>query len=215
MWRFILVPTLFLTASCCTMPQTYGKSEGQILAMGRDRWLEFHALRAGDREPESHGVTTDSMVSGINLYAAAASHRNDRLCARKKHADVWKKLHSLLREYSSCLNEIMSEWSGNDTGVEARHGRASYWMNAEDEFTEILRGRPRKVKPIAYSAVREQLVIGSHQELWEPQMKKAPNVFRSWKKAYASIAALTRKLPKQDAYRVLHFCYRNTNITGI
>lgn len=216
MWRFTTVLLAILVAICCTEGQTFGKSEAQILAMGRGNWLGFHLHASGDEDRQYHGETTESMAVADNLWAQAAAHRNNRLIASRRKAAAWKKLHPLLREFSSCACEITLEWAGDDTGVEGRYDRATNRADSEDEIYEILRGRPAKVRPMSTAAVRRKIQLASDDVRRETsEYKRAPGVLRRWRTVFALISSLVKELPTSERYRVLRFCYANSTIKNV
>lgn len=68
---------LLLLASAAALPQskTYGKTNAQILAMGRQKWFDFYTSKAGQ--------STLDMSNAERLYGAALKERNDTLLRKQ------------------------------------------------------------------------------------------------------------------------------------
>ncbi|MBX3119677.1 MAG: hypothetical protein KF784_11470 [Fimbriimonadaceae bacterium] len=76
-FRSILIATSLLAGALFAQAQskTYGKTNAQILSMGRSKWFDFYTSKAGQ--------STLDMSNAERLYGAALKERNDQRLAKE------------------------------------------------------------------------------------------------------------------------------------
>jgi hypothetical protein len=182
-----------------------GKTEAQILAMGRDRWFTFYTQEAGN--------SNQSMILADDTWAVVEGKANDRLARRAgiKRAALIAGLRKDMNAFTSDLEDVGSALSGGGTmwfGIDA-----SWVGDIEDALHDVLTGHPSK-SPIVVSKVvkrlnqasvelaqdRSQLTTGPYSR-YEDDMKEARVLLRR-------IARRCKALPRSGSDWVLGTCDR-------
>ncbi len=93
----LAVACLFVSAVACAQTATFGKTNSQILAMGREKWFDFYTSKAGQ--------STLGMADAERYYGLALAERNNVLL--RKQSKNRQTLLSSVRKRSGELGERM------------------------------------------------------------------------------------------------------------
>lgn len=187
---------------------TLGKTDAQIIAMGRDAWLRFHSSKAG----ESTAATCDAHAT----YGQVLFRRNAAL--EKKVPKTRRDLISMFRidlvAYCNSLIEVSASFSGGGTVWGPVSAAVSSYV--EETLYGVLTKKPG-AKPVTPASVSSALNLikseinknrkalddfkgsGYGAAFAAERLTGASNVF-------GRISQNAKKLDSASANRVLGFC---------
>jgi hypothetical protein len=118
---------------------TYGKSEAQILSMGRTAWYDFYTHKAGE--------STYAMSNAYGIYGDLAEKRNQRALTSGKypHSDRVNRISKLLIEFGSEMVSLGSSITGGGT-MWGPIGSSTY-AQAQDVTYDLLTGKYAHAEP--------------------------------------------------------------------
>ena len=184
---------------------TYGKTNAQILAMGRDRWYTFYTSKAGD--------STAAMSSAYGFYYDAATARNDALIAKAgERKATATKLRKLLTDY---CNEALGLGENNTGGGTMWNPISGSCMGDEEDvvYAYLVKKGP-SAKKIVVSTVTKKLdslgalIEKTHKDPSATYFKyeDAKESLKKMRSDFADLTALAKSFARADSDRVLRFC---------
>ncbi|MCC7479785.1 hypothetical protein IT575_15205 [bacterium] len=181
--------------------ETYGKSPGEILAMGQGAWFEYYTEHAG------FSTVATAMASAI--YADAARERNTGLAPGY---------------YSEALRQLAYDFGERALSIgPALSGGGSIWISigaampadAED-LTYALRGGVLPPAPAMSTGQVQRRIATLEAQInalaADPQSSawfdpdSSLDELRALRADFRAICALAAELPRADSDRVLYFC---------
>jgi hypothetical protein len=186
-------------------PNTFGKSNAQILAMGQEKWMSFADKQGGG--------SNAAMIDASMAYQAASAGRNDRLLKTKPGMAVnVHHLRELLGDYTGDCMEVGSYISGGGSmwGTFDAYARAE----SEDVLFGVLGGKAAPAPKMTVSMVARELqkaktAIHANRSNDQFGMTKETGANKSLQAAqahFASIAKICAKLDRRGSDFVLSFC---------
>lgn len=189
---------------------TLGKTDAQILAMGRDKWVAFHSSRVGE--------STASLADAQSTYGQVLFRRNAAL--EKKLPKARRDLISMMRidlvAYCNSLIEVSASFAGGGTVWVPVYAAVSSYV--EETLYGVLTNKPFSSQ-VSAGTVRATLAAIKSQIL---KNRKSLDDFKG--SGYGSAFALERlsgasnvfvrvsanasKLGSTNAKRILEFCQR-------
>lgn len=199
-----MVPLLvFALLSAQKLDDTYGKTNAQILSMGRPSWEKFYRAKAGD--------STASMSSMEGLYGDALAWRNDRSLAKRKDA---AKYHALRKGLQAFKNDAVEAGSALSEGGTMWNPIAAGWYaDAEETLSGVLGvGKPapaRKVSDVTkeIAALKKAVGVSDLDGEWKRQ---APVALKSLDRDWAAVLRIAKTLTRRQSDLVLDFCRATT-----
>ncbi|MFQ3587578.1 MAG: S-layer homology domain-containing protein [Fimbriimonadaceae bacterium] len=197
-----------------------GSTVGQLLAMGRDAWLAYHA--------ERQGQSTAAMAAAEAIFADALRVRNAENLAKASPAtrNRVNRLRTSMRRYADRLIEAQRAITGGGTmWVNIEAGVATDLEQAIDGILRPNAYRPRPGGPrVLNQAAIEQGITRIAAQLRRERKdidEMAPSSGMNTEQALASVAAARRELrgilesakgPGERA--VLRFAFDMTRLYG-
>jgi len=189
----------------------YGKSEREIVAMGRNRWTDYHAERAGQ--------TTVAMVEGQIVWYNALTSRNNELLARRTPESRRKllELDRWLEKFRLASLQAGMAYSGGGTmwqifGASALADRA-------DLMHSLLTGTGTPGKP--YKVSEGSKAIGELRSLIQ-RARSEGDSYRDLDEAsrhaakmgeiYPRIVRIAATMPRKSSDLILEFCVRRAKV---
>lgn len=196
------MPFLASLALLFMLPQdrgdSYGKSNAQILAMGRKRWYDFYTGKAGE--------STAAMVGAVSLYGDALAQRNDRLGKGRA-----ARLRKPLQDVNNDVVAVGSAMTGG--GTMWNIVTADLYTNAEETLHAVLtkssRAPRRKVSDVerAYADLR-----ASFKQVREgatpADTKRGYEALLDLRKHLDRVVAEAKRQPRRESDALLDFCVR-------
>jgi hypothetical protein len=188
-------------------PRRFGKTDAQILAMGRDRWMEFQGERAGQ--------STADMSEGMVAYRNALRRRNDRLSARASPTLRRRvaELRPLLADYTGRLMSLGAYMTGGGTVWSNIHAGAL--SDSEDTLYALLSGRSTPAKAYTTGMVKRRLdrlaedVTKQSGESYNTPEKtaEARKDLAAARAVFGKIAGAAGKFDRKGSDHILAFCH--------
>lgn len=102
-------PLLVAIAALAFQGSNLGKTDAQILAMGRQKWFAYYSSKEGD--------STADNCDAESLYGAVLKRRNDRLAAKRPKAtrEAVRKLRPELTAFAEGVYEVGEALTGGGT----------------------------------------------------------------------------------------------------
>ncbi len=187
---------LLIAAVLTAQSGQLGKSDAQILKMGRQAWGEYHGEKAG--------TSTVDMCTSERIYGEVLRRRNDRLLAkanRSTKADV-KSVRTLMVEYMGGVYDVGMALSGGGTMWNIVY--AGCQPDTEEVVGHLLGVKSPKVKPRKVSDVTKAL-----KELNDKVTKERKSIEEmpsggGWKSAMKGLDAAESALPKLISVAARH-----------
>ena len=174
-----------------TRADTFGRSNAQILAMGRKDWFVFYSKR--------HGGTTAAMVAATGLYGDALAARNDRLGARRD------PLRTHLRAFADDAQAVGAALSGGGTiwTVTA----AELYADMEEALYRVLTHSGHGPRRLASDVTRVVEVLQAHtMRIESPKDRATARRLMAALDADLRRAILdARRWPRRDSDTILEF----------
>lgn len=197
-----------------------GSTVGQLLAMGRDAWLEYHA--------ERQGQSTAAMAAAEAIFADALRVRNSENLAKASPAtrNRVNRLRTSMRNYANRLIEAQRAITGGGTmWVNIEAGVSTDLEQAIDGVLRpsAYRARPGGPRVLNQAAIDQGITrIAAHLRRERKDIDEmAPSSGMNAEQALASVAAARRELrgilesakgPGEKA--ILRFAYDMTRLYG-
>ena len=188
----------FLVVLAQDKTDTYGKTNAQILAMGRSRWVDFYTSES------RAGQSTAGMAGAEGFYGEALAWRNDRLGKARIG-----RLRSLLQDTKNDAVGVGSAITGGGTmwNIIA----SGLYSDAEETLYAVLtktgKAPRRKVSDVEKALVRLRTEFRKAQS--EPEMMKMGRecLVRLRRDLDGVIVEATRQ-PRKGSDALLDFCVR-------
>lgn len=179
------------------LKETYGKTNAQILAMGRSGWIDFYTGREG-------GATTMAMAGAESLYGDALGWRNDKFGKAKIG-----KLRVLLQATARDSCEVGTAVTGGGTMWNIIG--ASLMTDGEETLYSVLSGKGTGPKHVvsdmekAFTRLKKDLQDSDST----PEMKKMgrDSVVLLRKDLNRVIEEAARR-PRRQSDALLEFCIK-------
>ena len=172
----------------------FGKTDAQILAMGRSGWYRFYSGKTGEGPTE--------YMSAQYVYAGALGRRNDRILKGRPVAD--RKRILALRKEAGGFAEAMTTVNA-DGGTLDRLTYSDRAVEVEELVQRLARRRYVGVPARKVSDVAKPLADSR-----PGNMGPAPAALTEARASFGRIAALLRSSPRRESDAVLDFCRRIT-----
>jgi hypothetical protein len=187
-------------------PRRFGKTDTQILAMGREKWGDFHAGKAGH--------STAAMNEGQAAWREVCRRRNDRLAAaaRRDLRGRVTALRPLLVRFTDDMMAAGSYITGGGTIWSTIHSAAL--ADSEEVLHAILGGKEPAAKPTtsgevlrAWTQLQQAVKKADFPERGEARRGAERAVTRS-RETFRLIVAQCKGLSRRSSDQVLAFCLR-------
>ena len=173
--------------------ETLGKSNAQILAMGRTRW---HDAFVG-----KEGGSTMGEAGAESLYGDALAWRNDRLLKGRK-SPLRAHLQSFKNDAAGAGEAITG--GGTMWNIVA----ASLYADAEETLHRVLthtgRAPRRVVSDVDRGLGRLSRALAAIKE--PKDRKRGAEAMADLQRDFRAVVAEARRLPRRDSDTVLEFC---------
>lgn len=200
---------LLLLMSVAGFAQTLGKTDAQILAMGKTKWLDYYA--------EKEGTSTADMCDANASYGAALKRRNDRLIAENLDGD-WvsklRKLRKLLTSFGTSAIDLSYNRAGGGTMWNIFYSAID--TDVEEVVYGLLEQKGAKPKALVVSTVTKALdrLASENQILARDKTAsyfKAAEARKSvaeMRTQFQQILVIAKTTSRNDSDRILGFCRR-------
>jgi hypothetical protein len=203
---FLILAAVAGGVSAEEYPRRFGKSNAQILAMGSDKWMDFHGAKAGQ--------STAGMSEGMAAYRYALRWRNERLSA-KASSTLRKQvagLRPLLIDYTDHMMSIGAYMTGGGTIWSNIH--ASVLCVCEETLYDLLSGKAKPAKSHTTGMVKRQLdslaedITTNSKESYNTPEKTAGarKDLADGRATFAKIAAAAAMFDRKGSDHILAFC---------
>ena len=195
----LLASVVFLTLLAQDKTATYGRSNAQILAMGRKRWYDLYTTKGG-------GESTASMSSAEAIYGEALAWRNDKFGKAKIG-----RLRKLLLDTKNDAVGVGTAITGGGTMWNIIN--ASLYADAEETLYAVLakkgKAPKRRVSDVekAYTQLRTAFRKSSDSGLPEFRKEGPAALVRLRRDLDGVIAEATRQ-PRKGSDALLDFCVK-------
>jgi hypothetical protein len=185
-------------------PDTFGKTDAEILAMGRSAWFDYYTA------PERGGDSTAGMTQAYGLYADAAGRRNDAL-PQQHHA---AELRKLLDDFGEQSIDLASNFTGGGTMWIPEYAAAD--CDVEDALYALLGGGAAPAPATTTGQVQRDFAKLEHAIRDEQANRDAAPYFKygearaslaALRADFKRIAALAATLDRAGSDQVLAFCH--------
>lgn len=212
----VLLPTIALAQTTdrwpYTLEDTFGKTETQVLAMGRQKWFDFFVEQPG-------GSSTAGMCDAEQIFGNALKRRNNRILTSgtAERRVKFNTLRKRLAEYGEACTEISATFSGGGTLWNNVHAGV---LPDTEELIGTLLGLPSKPAParttgeVTKRLAEVESVLRKHKAEIDTYrgsgygsaygLKEAAKA----RKAYAGIVEIAKTLPRGLSDAVLDACYK-------
>ena len=195
-----MLPFIAILAFAQNREDTLGKSNAQILALGRKRWYAFYTAKQGE--------STMAMAGAEGLYGDALAWRTDRLLKGRKSA-----LRTHMRDFSNDAQAVGSAITGGGTmwNITA----AGLYADTEEAFYAVLvhsRHAPKRVVSDVAKAMRP--LQKSLSAVDDPKYRKEGDAVLTRLMAdLKRVVADAKPLSRRDSDTVLEFC--RSTVAGV
>lgn len=199
-----------------SLEDTLGKSESQILSMGREAWFDFYTAQPG-------GSSTAGMSDAETIFGQALKRRNDRSFASSS-ADRRSKIGALrkhMSEFYAACTELSAAFAGGGTMWTNVHAGISASV---EEKIGILAGFPQKAAP-----ARTASDVTKRLDLIDAVIRKQRAELEIYKgsgyghaiavaelakarKALAGVLAIAKSLPRAQSDAFLDACLQRATV---
>ncbi len=195
----ILLPCAVLPTLHQSLENTKGKTNAQILAMGRSRWHDFYVGK------ESSSTASESSAEG--LYGDALAWRNDRLL--KGHSSPLRKA---LQAFKNDAIDAGSAITGGGTMWNITAG--SLYADAEGTLYEVLthsgHAPHRRVSDVSRAIASLRKGVSAIESSRPEDRKHGAAAVGRLEGDLRTVAALAAALSRRDSDDVLEFCRSTT-----
>ncbi len=196
----VLASAVFLILLAQDKTATYGKSNAQILAMGRSRWYDFYTTKGG-------GESTASMSSAEALYGEALAWRNDKFGKARIG-----RLRRLLQDTKSDAVSVGSAITGGGTMWNVIG--AGLYADAEQTLYAILsktgNAPKRRVSDVEKSYTRLRAAFRKSGSGTLPEFRKdGPAALVRLRRDLDGVIAEATRQPRKGSDALLDFCIKS------
>ena len=173
----------------------FGKTNAQILAMGRTRWYDFATKREG-------GESTAGMTGAMGSYGDALAWRNDRIAPKARVV----RLRKLLQDTKNDAIAVGSAITGGGTMWNIIS--ANLYADAEETLYAVLtktgKAPARRVSDVtkALAGLSTALAATKKESWYKPE---GGQYLAALRKDVAAVAAEAKKLPRRESDAMLDF----------
>jgi len=179
------------------LKETHGKTNAQILAMGRKNWGDFYTEKEG-------GAVTITISDSEMLYADALGSRNDRYGKAKIG-----RLRKLLQDTARDASEVGRAITGG--GTMWTIVGASLMTDGEETLYAVLSGKGKTPKHVvsdvnkAYEKIRREL---QSSELPAETKKQGQESLKALRRDFNGLIAEAARRPRKPSDAILDFCVK-------
>lgn len=182
-----------------------GKTDAQILKMGRDKWFDFYSKKNGD--------STAAMTTSAMVYADVLGRANERALKKTGSPRIAqiKRLRPVLVSFTNSVSGIGELTTG---GTMWHVLSASAYSDAEQSIADLIANKRPYSKPAVVSeatrsfeqVVKQAATSARDNEIPDARLKEVNDEIASARKNLKLILDLAKGLNRHDSDRVLGFC---------
>jgi hypothetical protein len=186
-------------------PDTFGKTDAEILALGQSAWFDFYT------DPERGGDSTAGMAEAYEIYATAAQRRNAAL----PDPHGLRPLGQLLDSFGEHALNVAYHMSGGGTMWIPMYAQAD--CDVEEVVYSLLGGSGQPAAAPATTGLvsrdLQELDRALRAERDDPdaalyfKYAEAHAELEQLRTVYRQIKARAAQLSRADSDRVLQFCH--------